>query len=133
MQSVSLLALEHRTSSATTTIAGVTSKSVITMSDLPVSEAPQFSRQSSLDEETTRRLEKQISQRPEKKSELVDRNILKEQDDRVAPALQAARDQLEKAQKQDWMGHALLHRPKPEELVKEGILQRTLSAIQVPP
>ncbi|THH03912.1 hypothetical protein EW145_g5912 [Phellinidium pouzarii] len=86
-----------------------------------VSETPQAKRQSSLDEATMHKLEKQISDRTEKKSELVERNILK--DDRVAPALQAAREQLERAQKQDRMEHALLHRPKPEELVKEGILQ----------
>ncbi|PAV18669.1 rpel repeat protein [Pyrrhoderma noxium] len=76
-------------------------------------------RHSSFDENTRRSLEKQLANRPEK-SELVERNILK--DDRVAPSLQAAREQLEKHQLQDKMGQALLHRPKPEDLVKEGIL-----------
>ncbi|EJD02987.1 uncharacterized protein FOMMEDRAFT_44663, partial [Fomitiporia mediterranea MF3/22] len=76
-------------------------------------------RHSSFDEEAVKNLEKQLAKRPEK-SELVEKNILK--DDRVAPALQAAREQLEKSKLQDKLGQALQHRPKPEELVKEGIL-----------
>lgn len=45
-------------------------------------------------------------------------------DDRVAPALQAAKERLERSQLEDKLGQALQHRPKAEELVKEGILQR---------
>ncbi|KAL5485207.1 hypothetical protein ACEPAI_7849 [Sanghuangporus weigelae] len=76
-------------------------------------------RHSSFDDETMYSLEKQLAQRPDK-HELIERNILK--DDRVAPALQAAREQLEKSQLQDRLEHAITNRPKPEELVKEGIL-----------
>ncbi|KAH8119386.1 hypothetical protein DFH11DRAFT_1564717 [Phellopilus nigrolimitatus] len=90
------------------------------MSDNPVSVTPHPRRKSSIDEKTVHKLDEQLSRRPEK-NDLVERNILK--DDRVAPALQAAREQLERSQLQDRMEHALLHRPKPEELVKEGILQ----------
>ena len=55
---------------------------------------PTPTRKPTLDEAGKERLAKQLSQRPEK-SELVDRNILK--DDRVAPALQAARERLERS------------------------------------
>ncbi|EIM81095.1 uncharacterized protein STEHIDRAFT_125364 [Stereum hirsutum FP-91666 SS1] len=77
-------------------------------------------RQSTLDEAALAALEKKLGERPEK-SELQERNILK--DDKVAPALQAAKEKLERSQLEDKLDNALQKRPKPEELVKEGILQ----------
>jgi len=85
-----------------------------------MSTVPEPKRQSSFDQNAIDKLDKQLQNRPEK-NDLVERNILK--DDRVAPALQAAKEQLERSQLQDKIGQALLNRPKPEELVKEGILQ----------
>ncbi|TFK75291.1 hypothetical protein BDN72DRAFT_757994, partial [Pluteus cervinus] len=74
-----------------------------------------------LDEDTLQSLEKRLGQRPDK-SELVDRNILK--DDRgLAPALIASREQLKRSQLEDKLEHALQSRPKVEDLVKEGILK----------
>ncbi|KAH9176667.1 hypothetical protein EDB89DRAFT_88247 [Lactarius sanguifluus] len=81
---------------------------------------PRPARQNSLSSETLQALEKRLSQRPDRQ-ELQDRNILKEGN--VAPALQAARDQLQRSQLEDKLDQKLLHRPKPEELVKSGILQ----------
>jgi len=76
-------------------------------------------RSNSLDKDTVTRLEKHLSQRPEK-TDLVGRNILK--DDKVSPALVAAKQKLERSQLEDKLGQALQQRPKPEELIKEGIL-----------
>lgn len=73
-----------------------------------------------MDPQTAEKLEKSLSQRPDK-HDLVERNILKE--DTVAPSLQAAKERLQRSQLEDRLGHALQQRPKPEELVKEGILQ----------
>jgi len=89
-----------------------------TSGPVPVSRGPV--RQSSLSTETLEALEKRLSQRPERQ-ELQDRNILKEGN--VAPAIQAARDQLQRSQLEDKLDQKLLQRPKPEELVKSGILQ----------
>ncbi|KAH9040050.1 hypothetical protein EDB85DRAFT_1926831 [Lactarius pseudohatsudake] len=77
-------------------------------------------RQNSFSSDTLQTLEKRLSQRPDRQ-ELQDRNILKEGN--VAPALQAARDQLQRSQLEDKLDQKLLHRPKPEELVKSGILK----------
>ena len=82
-------------------------------------------------------LEKSIKERPEKQ-DLVDRNILKGKclahgrfinyiitcivDSKVAPSLQAAQEKLQRAQLEDKLGKALESRPKPEELVGNGIL-----------
>jgi hypothetical protein len=66
------------------------------------------------------KLERQLKERPDRK-DLVDKNILKATN--VAPALQAAQAELNRARLEDKLDHALQHRPKPEELVKEGILQ----------
>ncbi|KAF9071110.1 hypothetical protein BDP27DRAFT_1322793 [Rhodocollybia butyracea] len=77
-------------------------------------------RSNTLDAETVTKLEKSLSQRPEK-TDLVERNILKE-DKGIAPSLIAAKEKLERSQLEDKLGRALLQRPKPEELVKEGIL-----------
>ncbi|KAI0319183.1 hypothetical protein OF83DRAFT_1055486, partial [Amylostereum chailletii] len=77
-------------------------------------------RQSSIDADTLQVLEKRLGQRPDKQ-ELQERNILKE--DNVAPALQAAKEKLQRSQLEDKLDHALQQRPKPEELVKEGILK----------
>ena len=54
-------------------------------------------RRTSFDQNLVGSLEKQLSARPHKE-ELVDKNILK--DDSVAPALQAARERLQKQQLQ---------------------------------
>ncbi|KAF8585941.1 hypothetical protein K439DRAFT_1282633, partial [Ramaria rubella] len=66
-----------------------------------------------------KKLERKLSLRPEKK-DLVERNILK--DSNVAPALQAARADLQRSQLEDKLDQALQQRPNPEELVKGGIL-----------
>jgi len=76
-------------------------------------------RQNSLSNETLEVLEKRLAQRPDRQ-ELQDRNILK--DGSVAPALQAARDQLQRSQLEDKLDQKLMQRPRPEELVKSGIL-----------
>ncbi|EKM54350.1 uncharacterized protein PHACADRAFT_55046, partial [Phanerochaete carnosa HHB-10118-sp] len=76
-------------------------------------------RKPSVDPHTAEALEKHLSQRPDKK-DLVGRNILK--DDKVAPSLQAAKEKLERSQLEDKLGHALLQRPKREELEQQGIL-----------
>ncbi|KAA1472777.1 hypothetical protein DENSPDRAFT_839140 [Dentipellis sp. KUC8613] len=76
-------------------------------------------RSSTLDESTVQALEKHIGQRPDKQ-ELQERNILKQ--DNVAPALQAAKEKLQRSQLEDKLDQKLQQRPKPEELVKDGIL-----------
>lgn len=85
-----------------------------------MSQKPTPTRKATLDPETFTKLDKAIGERPEK-SDLVGRNILK--DDKIAPALQAAREQLQRSQLEDKLDHALQSRPKPSELVKEGILK----------
>ncbi|KAF8739803.1 hypothetical protein RHS02_05022, partial [Rhizoctonia solani] len=75
-------------------------------------------------EQTKFNLEKGLKERPEKQ-ELVNRNILKgEFYSKVAPALQAAQDRLQRSQLEDKLDKALENRPKPEELVKNGILNK---------
>jgi len=66
------------------------------------------------------KLEKRLNERPDKQ-ELVERNIMKD-DKGIAPSLVAAREKLERSQLEDKLEHALKTRPKPEEVVKEGIL-----------
>ncbi|TFK94607.1 hypothetical protein K466DRAFT_579863 [Polyporus arcularius HHB13444] len=94
--------------------------------EAPVSTRPKAERKQSVDPATAAQLEKSLARRPEK-HDLVERNILK--DDTVAPALQAAKEKLQRSQLEDKLEHALQARPKPEELVKEGILKDT----DVPP
>jgi len=65
-------------------------------------------------------LAKHLGSRPDR-SELVEKNILKGTN--VAPGLQAAQAELERAQLEDKLEGMLQARPTPEELVKEGILQ----------
>lgn len=77
-------------------------------------------RQSSIDEETRQKLEKRLSERPDK-NELVERNILKDGKS-VSPRLIATREKLERSRLEDKLVHALQQRPKPDELVKSGIL-----------
>jgi len=89
------------------------------MSDT-ITEKPKPVRKSTLDQDTVNKLDKAISHRPEKQ-ELLERNILK--DDKVAPALQATKEQLQRAQLEDKIDHGLQHRPKADDLVKKGILQ----------
>ncbi|KAF8744934.1 hypothetical protein AX14_012759 [Amanita brunnescens Koide BX004] len=75
---------------------------------------------SALDESTLLKLEKQLNERPQKQ-ELIERNILKD-DKGIAPSLIAAREQLQRSRLEDSLDSALQHRPKPEDLVKQGIL-----------
>jgi len=89
------------------------------MSDSAI-ERPKPVRKSTLDQDTVNKLDKAFGSRPEKQ-DLVERNILK--DDKVAPALQAAKEQLQRAQLEDKIDHGLQHRPNADELVKKGILQ----------
>jgi len=77
-------------------------------------------RSSTLDKDTVDKMDKAIGHRPEKQ-ELLDKNILK--DDKVAPALQAKKEQLQRAQLEDKIDQGLQHRPKADDLVKKGILQ----------
>ncbi|PFH51977.1 hypothetical protein AMATHDRAFT_140990 [Amanita thiersii Skay4041] len=77
-------------------------------------------RQSTLDEATVQKLEKQINERPDKQ-ELIDRNILKD-DKGVAPSLIATREKLERSRLQDKLDQALQHRPNQNELIEQGIL-----------
>ncbi|KAH9949626.1 hypothetical protein B0H21DRAFT_103390 [Amylocystis lapponica] len=79
-------------------------------------------RKASIDPQMAGKLEQRLSQRPDK-HDLIERNILK--DDSVAPALQAAKEKLQKAQLEDKLEHALQQRPNAEELVREGILKDT--------
>ncbi|KAI0702953.1 hypothetical protein C8T65DRAFT_655191 [Cerioporus squamosus] len=95
-------------------------------SEAPVPPKPKVERKQSVDPATVAQLEKSLTHRPEK-HDLIERNILK--DDTVAPALQAAKEKLQRSQLEDKLEHALQARPKPEELVKEGILKET----DVPP
>ncbi|KIP06593.1 hypothetical protein PHLGIDRAFT_19408 [Phlebiopsis gigantea 11061_1 CR5-6] len=81
---------------------------------------PTPQRKLSVDPQTAESLERRLTFRPDKQ-DLVERNILK--DDKVAPSLQAARDKLQRSQLEDKLGHALLQRPKREELEQEGILK----------
>jgi len=77
-------------------------------------------RRTSFDQQLVGSLETQLHSRP-MREELVDRNILK--DDSVAPALQAAKERLQRSQLEDKLAQALQARPKAEELVQEGILK----------
>ncbi|KAF8548742.1 hypothetical protein OG21DRAFT_1470893 [Imleria badia] len=86
---------------------------------MSTSETPHARRRSTLDQATVQALERRLSNRPEKE-ELMDRNILK--DDSVAPALQAARDKLQRSQLEDNLSHAIKQRPRPEELVDRGVI-----------
>ncbi|KAG7090835.1 hypothetical protein E1B28_009917 [Marasmius oreades] len=81
---------------------------------------PEPLRQQSLDQSTLQKLEKHLNERPDKR-DLVYRNIMKE-DQGIAPGLVQAKIQLQRSQLEDKLDHALQQRPKPEELVKEGIL-----------
>ncbi|KAI0356174.1 hypothetical protein OH77DRAFT_1423770 [Trametes cingulata] len=83
---------------------------------------PKPTRKQSIDPEAAQKLEKSLAQRPDK-HELIERNILK--DDSVAPALQAAKEKLQRSQLEDKLEHALQARPKPEELIKGAILKDT--------
>ncbi|TFY73066.1 hypothetical protein EWM64_g10946 [Hericium alpestre] len=68
-------------------------------------------RSSTLDKSTIDEIEKRLGRRPDK-HELQDRNILK-----------AAKEKLQRSQLEDKLDQKLQQRPKPEELVKDGILQ----------
>jgi hypothetical protein len=82
--------------------------------------APTPDRQISLNQEAMTALEKRLYMRPDKQ-ELVERNILK--DESLAPSLVAAAEKLKRSQLEDKLGHSIQQRPRPEELIKEGILR----------
>jgi len=90
---------------------------VAVMTDRP--EHPR--RQPSVDHETLQRLERRLSERPDK-NDLVERNILKD-DKGIAPSLVAAKEKLQRSQLEDKLESAVQNRPKPEELIKKGILK----------
>jgi len=69
--------------------------------------------------ETRKTMERKLSLRPER-NELVEKGILKNTN--VAPSLQAAQAELEKAQLENALQAKLQKRPTADELVKEGIL-----------
>jgi len=96
-----------------------TSCSVTTI--IPMSTRPSHPRQTSIDEQTTRQLEDKLAKRPEK-SELIERNILKD-DKGLAPALVAAKEKLQRSQLEDQLAKAVASRPPREELEKSGILK----------
>ncbi|KAJ7497158.1 hypothetical protein FB451DRAFT_1010959, partial [Mycena latifolia] len=77
-------------------------------------------RQSSIDQQTSQQLEERLANRPEKEA-LIQRNILKD-DKGLAPALVAAKEQLQRAQLEDRLANAIAQRPAREELEKSGIL-----------
>jgi hypothetical protein len=52
---------------------------------------------------------------------LINKNILPESN--AAPALLASQKSLEKHMRADSLEQKIQHRPKPEELIKEGILE----------
>ncbi|KAI0779838.1 hypothetical protein C8Q74DRAFT_718925 [Fomes fomentarius] len=118
---------------------------IIASSEAPVPQKPKPERKQSFDPAATAQLEKSLAHRPDKNA-LIERNILKgmsltigmmwylglrgrRADDSVAPALQAAKEKLQRSQLEDKLEHALQARPKPEELVKEGILKED----EIPP
>jgi len=111
-------------SSAITSIGNAAKAAVDTVTGGAQSDEPQGSTDesgviSSQDTEARRKLERQLSNRPDR-SELVEKNILKYPN--VAPGLQAAQAELAKAQLEDKLEASLQKRPSPEDLVKEGIL-----------
>src|ERR1700738_2915115 len=66
------------------------------------------------------RLTKFFERRPSQ-HELEERNILK--DVKIAPAIQSAKAELEKARLEDDLAKKIAQRPNPEELIKEHILE----------
>ncbi|KAL7409278.1 hypothetical protein BDY24DRAFT_403657 [Mrakia frigida] len=70
---------------------------------------------------TEEKLEGFFGSRPDKK-ELQEKGILK--DDKVSPAIQAQREALKRAQLENTLDAKIKERPKPEELIKEGILSK---------
>ncbi|KAI0396452.1 hypothetical protein F5Y17DRAFT_419161 [Xylariaceae sp. FL0594] len=64
-------------------------------------------------------LEHHLKARPER-SELVDKNILKQPTD--DPAEQEKREEMAKHERADQLNEKIAHRPSPEQLVKEGVL-----------
>ena len=67
-----------------------------------------------------------LSNRPEK-DELVQKNILP--DSTAAPALQEKQKELSKHMRANSLEKSLQNRPKPEDLVKEGILKGVLKVV----
>jgi len=106
-------------SSATATVTKVVSDAAaaVTGDSEPVP-APDETPISPSDASST--LAKALKGRPEKQ-DLVDRNILK--DTNVAPALHAQQAALERSRLENSLEHKLEARPRPSELVREGILK----------
>jgi hypothetical protein len=72
------------------------------------------------------RLIKFLERRPSQ-HELEERNILK--DVKIAPAIQSAKAELEKARLEDDLAKKIAQRPNPEELIKEHILEGTYTIL----
>jgi len=89
----------------------VESSDVIVADEVPVPEPVQSPQE---------RLTKFFERRPSQ-HELEERNILK--DAKIAPALQSAKAELEKARLEDDLAKKIAQRPNPEELIKEHILE----------
>jgi hypothetical protein len=80
--------------------------------DTPISGRPNVARKNSL--------EAHLQSRPER-SELVEKNILPEST--AAPGLQAQQKELKRHMLEDQLNDKISHRPDPEALIKEGVLQ----------
>ncbi|KAG8990928.1 hypothetical protein FRB90_001547 [Tulasnella sp. 427] len=112
--------------SAVNTAAGAVSSAVGTVTGTTTTSEPAAAEQPAGETDTAshvgdakKNLERKLSLRPER-DELVERNILKNTS--VAPSLQAAQADLERARLENQLEAKLQSRPKPDELVKEGIL-----------
>lgn len=71
-------------------------------------------------------MKKGLEKRPQRE-DLVERNILP--DSTAAPAIVGQQRELEKHMRADSLNEKILHRPKPEQLLKEGILTEDPTAI----
>ncbi|KAH8169077.1 RPEL repeat domain-containing protein [Sarocladium implicatum] len=80
--------------------------------DTPISGRPNVERKNSL--------EAHLQSRPER-SELVEKNILPEST--AAPGLQAHQKELKRHMLEDQLNDKISHRPDPEALIKDGVLQ----------
>ncbi|KAG8910524.1 hypothetical protein FRC01_006287 [Tulasnella sp. 417] len=109
-------AVKSAVSSAVDTVTGATTTNEPAQTEGETDESPQVG-------DAKQKLERKLSLRPERE-ELVERNILKNTN--VAPSLQAAQADLERARLENALEHKLQARPKVDELVKEGILNGKL-------
>ena len=93
-------------------------------------------------QQQTDSLRRNLGKRPEK-DELVERGVLPRlqevsfadccvgnilPDSNAAPAIQANQRALDKQMRADSLDQKIQHRPKPEDLIKEGILEETVES-----